>query len=188
MSDESLLEEANSLYSEGKYSESLKGYISEAEKGNIGCMRRLGFMYYQGKGIARDINEAEFWFRKAYEYDDKQSSIGLIRIFIEKDNFEQALKYIREMASKEYPPAYYWFGRMCLNGFGLPKDTHEAFKYFSLAAKNGHFPSMRSKAQLLLKGEAGFIKRFAGLYELCWTFIVVTKALIKNPNDENQFF
>ena len=36
-----------------------------ADAGNAAAMNRLGFMYQNGKGVAKDEAEAVLWYRKA---------------------------------------------------------------------------------------------------------------------------
>lgn len=182
------IDEANKLYSEGSFADAFNLYKVEAEQGNVSCQSELGFMYYQGKGTSRDLDAAENWFKKAFAEGDEQAGVGLFRVYVERDEFDKALHYMRIMEEKEYPPALYWLGRMYYNGFGVQKDLAKAFEYFTQAAEHGHFVGTRDRAKLMLKGFKGFFARFLGVYELARLVIVMAVALRKDFDDERRFF
>ena len=181
-------EKAYYLYTEGKFPEAVLIYQECAKKGDINCQRRLGFMYYQGKGVVRDLSNANYWFLQAYEHGDEQASVGLFRVLVERGEYVKALLYMRAMARKSYPPALYWLGRMYSNGYGVHKSSKRAFVYFTLAAQHGHFVAKRDRAKMLLGGHCGFLSRGIGVYELCHLTIVITKALHEDINDERQYY
>ena len=154
------VEKANTLYRNGSYSEALRLYVAEAINNNPSCQCQIGFMYYQGKGTPCDLCAAEKWFKQALEQGYEQASVGLFRVYVEGKQFEKALPYMRRMARKKYPPALYWLGRMYYKGCGVLKNSDKAFIYFTLAAQHTHFPSMRDRSKLMLRGEKGFFARF----------------------------
>lgn len=179
---------ANKLYGEGNYSKALELYEVEAKQENISCQRQLGFMYYQGKGTQRNLVTAESWFKQAFERGDEQASVGLFRIYVERSEYSEALRYMRRMARKHYPPALYWLGRMYYNGYGVTKDLNRALIYFTLAARYGHFVGMRDRAKSLMRGVNGFFARFIGAYEFVRLIFRMAVALRKDFNDESQFY
>ena len=52
-----------------------------AEQGDADAQNKLGDMYYDGEGVARDYAEARRWYRKAAEqgFADAQYNLRLIR-------------------------------------------------------------------------------------------------------------
>src|SRR6267154_3006156 len=48
-----------------------------ARQGDAAAQRGLGFLYEQGLGVAKDIPQAEGWFRKAAEQDDVAAQVML---------------------------------------------------------------------------------------------------------------
>lgn len=178
---------AKKLYCEGSFSKAFEIYEAEAKLGNANCQCQLGFMYYQGKGTRRDFGLAERWFRQALERGDEQASVGLFRVYVEREKYGIALGYMRQMARKGYPPALYWLGRMYYNGWGVEKDMGRALIFFSLAARYGHFVGMRDRAKLLMRGVNGFFARFLGIYELVRLSFTMAVVLRRDFNDERQF-
>ena len=49
------------------YQNALYWYKRAAEKGNAGCMNRVGVMYNDGVGVAQDYDEAMRWYKRAAE-------------------------------------------------------------------------------------------------------------------------
>ena len=49
------------------YREALKWYGKAASKKNADAMEAIGRMYEKGRGVEKDIEYAEEWYRKAYE-------------------------------------------------------------------------------------------------------------------------
>lgn len=45
--------------------EALKGYVQQAESGDVGAMRVLGLRYAYGIGVAPDLAEGKAWLRRA---------------------------------------------------------------------------------------------------------------------------
>ena len=52
-------------YKRGDYAAALKEWRPLAEAGHPGAQYNLGFNYVQGKGVAKDLVEAYFWFELA---------------------------------------------------------------------------------------------------------------------------
>lgn len=179
---------ANQFFAEGKFFEAFTIYKIEAENNNASCQRRIGFMYYQGKGVQCDLFEAEAWLMRAFINGDKQASVGLFRLYVEREEYAQALIYMRKMARKKYPPALYWLGIMYYKGYGVPKNLKKELIYFTLASRYGHFSATRDRAKLLMGGRSGFFSRFIGIYEFAKILFIVLNALRKNLNDERQFY
>ncbi len=59
------LEKADWLYANGKAADAFPTYKAAALAGSPQCQRIVGWMYYLGEGVEKDVLAAESWFKKS---------------------------------------------------------------------------------------------------------------------------
>ncbi|MDR1826820.1 MAG: sel1 repeat family protein, partial [Methylobacteriaceae bacterium] len=96
----------------------LKWFKLAAELGHADAQEQLGYMFKTGEGIEADHDEANKWYRKAFEQYKKAAEL-------------------------EDAEAYYRLGDMYDNGNGVPRDDAEKIHWFKLAAAQGHAEARR---------------------------------------------
>ncbi|MBN2298214.1 MAG: sel1 repeat family protein [Deltaproteobacteria bacterium] len=57
--------------------EHVENYTFKAGQGDVDAQYNLAIMYYHGEGVARNLEEALFWFHKAAEQDDSEAQYNL---------------------------------------------------------------------------------------------------------------
>ena len=77
---EKLLEKGNTTFEAQKFESAVQYYPRAAELGNAEAQYKLGCCYETGTGVEQDLNEAEFWFRKAAEQGYEKSKDALERL------------------------------------------------------------------------------------------------------------
>lgn len=67
--------QADAAYDAQNYTAAIKEYTQSATVGVPRAMHTLGFIYYQGQGVAVDKAESEIWFLLAaqYKYENSKS-------------------------------------------------------------------------------------------------------------------
>ncbi|SDP27818.1 tetratricopeptide repeat protein [Desulforhopalus singaporensis] len=80
----------------------------------------LGQMYYLGKGVGQDYNEAAKWFRKAAMKEDDKAQAFLGQMYfvgqgVARD-FKEAAKWYREAAKQGNPDAKGTLDLLCRGG------------------------------------------------------------------------
>ena len=138
---------------------------AEAERGNPQAQYTLGGAYYNGNGVARNAAQGAQWLLKAAEggYAPAQCDLGVMYqkgVGVDQ-SYSDALKWIERPPNKEtHSRATTWDHSM--KGFRDKKmrfflrmrfaratsDFVEAYKWFILAAKRGHAPSLKDKSRL----------------------------------------
>jgi TPR repeat protein len=108
-----------------------------AARGDAQSQGMLGFLYANGKGVAKDLNQAAYWYRKAAEqgHADAQISLGLCYFKgqgVEKDEAE-AVRWYRKAADQGHSLAQDKLGISYAYGQGVVKNEIEAYAYWSLA-------------------------------------------------------
>ena len=71
---------------EVNYSEEL---LKKAESGDVTAQFELGWMYYEGNGVAKDAIKAIEWYRKAAMQGDAGAQINLGLMYSQGDGVEQ---------------------------------------------------------------------------------------------------
>lgn len=61
--------EAEDLYQDEKYADSVKSLTPLARSGDARAQYALGYMYYTGKGVQQDVTVAKLWIRNAAKQD-----------------------------------------------------------------------------------------------------------------------
>jgi uncharacterized protein len=128
------LEDATAARERGDFAGALRLMRPLAEKGNATAQHNVGASYFSGEGVAKDVKEAEKWFRlaAAQGYAPAQSSLGLIKL-MSKD-YAEALKWNQLAADQGYPPSQVNLAIMYFEGHGVARDPVRAHMWMHLAA------------------------------------------------------
>ncbi len=60
-----MLKEAIALFEEEKFDEALPLFEKEAKEGSGEAMYYLGTLYYEGWGVERSLDMAQYWWKRA---------------------------------------------------------------------------------------------------------------------------
>ena len=118
--------QADVLYEKKQYGDAFKHYMSAAELNDIYSQYKVGFMYYNGEGVAKDLGKASEWFLKAAKQGnlDAQYSVGVM--YHEgkglAQDYQEALKWLNKAADSGSADAQYNLGFMYLQGQGVTAD------------------------------------------------------------------
>jgi TPR repeat protein len=102
---------------------------------------RIGDMYFEGKGVSKDLDQAVKWYRIEGEGSCPDSQSKLAGILEQKGETSEALKWFRKAAEGGNVDAQVKLGDLLSDDvFGTP-DYVQACVWLGLAAENGHKPS-----------------------------------------------
>ena len=137
----------------GDYLTAFREFRSLAEKGDAQSQVQLGIMYEMGLGIKQDYSEASKWYQKAAIQGDKEAQNrflemrkkGLTTIFQPPipDGWE---------GNTTEPQSQYNLGAMYAKGIGIKRDYAIAYRWFYMAAHQGHTRAQNDMAVLLSSG------------------------------------
>jgi uncharacterized protein len=112
-----------------------------AEQGDLKAQNELGLIYVQGKGVARDYEEAVKWFRQAAEreYAPAQKNLGQMYLLGTgvAQSHAQAVDWNRRAAEQGNAGGQYNLGVAYAEGKGVPQDWVQAHAWFNISATNG---------------------------------------------------
>lgn len=119
--------------------------LKAAENDHAEAQFQLGKLYYKGKGIARNYQNAAEWYHQAANqgHTDAQYELGLCYDAGEGVNHDpvKAVSWLHKAAAQGHAHAQCVIGLCYLKGNGVPQSYNNAVKWFQIAADNGHFLS-----------------------------------------------
>jgi TPR repeat protein len=195
------LREGLDSYRSGNAKNSVEALQFAADGGESLARWKLGRMYADGDGVARDEVKAYHYFSQivaAYNEDDPAgreraivssafvalgvyslNGIGNSRV---KANPERAVEMFHYAATNfGDASAQYNLGRLYLGGSpGIEKDTRQAARWLSLAAEKGNAPAQALLGQMLFNGQDGVLRQRAR--GLMW--LTLARDAATDPNDQ----
>ncbi|QGM97163.1 tetratricopeptide repeat protein [Methylocystis parvus] len=162
-------------YHAGDAATSVAALRYAAEGGEPLAQWKLGRMYADGDGVARDEAKAYDYFSKIVDHfaeeepDPRERSMaanafvavgiylrdGLTTARIEPD-LDRAFELFRYAATYfRNADAQYHLGRMYLDGQGVKRDLRQSVNWLELAARKGHPQAQAVLGRLMFNGEAG---------------------------------
>ncbi len=135
------LEKAIEAYDFKEYQEAVLWLRPWAEKGEVEAQYRLGTLYENGQGIAKNLEEAKKWYRNAAAQghvrarrrlealEGKSTRVGSETV---------ALKWYLDLAEQGDADAQYNLAFMYETGFSVPKDNGKAARWYEPAAEKKH--------------------------------------------------
>ena len=125
----------------------LNSLLKKAKNGSPKAQMLLGFMYYTGKGVKKNLSEGLTWFNKAAENGDVEAQFILAGIYFEGNivdkNFQKGIDWIKKSAEGGYAPAQLALGNMYAEGRFVEKSTAASIKWFILAAEGKNLQAQK---------------------------------------------
>ncbi|HEY3351687.1 MAG TPA: tetratricopeptide repeat protein [Polyangia bacterium] len=115
--------------------EAIRLMTEAAEKGNREALLHLGWCFLNGVGVAMDLDQARFWYRKSARRGEPRAMYSLADIEIEAHNFELATEWLRGAIATNYADARFLLGKLYWRGWGVPQDRKQAMVLFTEAAR-----------------------------------------------------
>jgi|SRR5579862_1235229 len=125
----------------------LKLYLQSAEQGNRLACFNLGVGYQTGKFGKKDFIEAAKWFKNGTQQDEPFCLYGLGALnyagVLGTTNYRVAAIFFLRAAGQGVGLAQEALARMFFNGWGVPKDLAEAYKWALVAENHGEEGAQR---------------------------------------------
>lgn len=134
--------EGVAAYKSGDYVKAYKSFSQNANAGEIAAMYNLGVLYYQGKGVPKDVSQAVIWFQRSGEkgHADALASLGVLLYSGEgvPQNKVEAAKVFELAAQRGHVVAMNTLGEMYLKGDGVAQSLDTAKVWLKQAAEKGN--------------------------------------------------
>jgi len=141
---------AMAAYQNGDYATALQLSRPLADQGDARAQSTLGLIYYGGRGVTQDDNEAVKWFRRAADQDDVVGNFYLGVMFADgrgvPQDYAEAAKWYRLAADLGDAQAQYNLGLAYAKGEGVARHYVSAHMWFNLAAARFPASDLRSRS------------------------------------------
>lgn len=128
-------------------------YESAAQNEHINAMVDVGAFYLFGYAVARNIDEAIKWYKKAAKLNSPVAyhNLGYI-CFQNSELHDTAIEYFKKATALGYAESAYMLGIMFLYGYGTEKAPKEALDFFVSSFKLGKDYTCRALGDLYFQG------------------------------------
>jgi TPR repeat protein len=143
-------EEANSLYVEA-----IQLFQEAAEQEHLKAQEELGWIYLNGKGVSKNLDEAEKFLKSAAIKGSLPSQYSLSLLYFERGKNQSALYWLQRAHDENYAPALNHMAMLYRKGPHVGKDLSKAIALFFKAAKLGNAEAQYNFAMIKFYGENG---------------------------------
>lgn len=116
-------------------------YHQAAEKENAVAQYRLGTLYEEGIGVAKNPRIAREWYIRAAENGNARAMHNLAVLYTEgvfgEPDFKEAFKWFERGASYGIKDSQFNLGILYVRGLGVKASLPQAYKWFDIVAKSG---------------------------------------------------
>ena len=131
--------------------------LERAMQNNPVAQNDLGYRYYMGAGVTKNLEKAIYWLTKAAEqgHAGAQSNLGNRYYFGEgvEKSYEKAVYWFNRAAMQGNAIAQYLLGNRYYLGEGAPKDFSRALYWFTKSAELGYSEGQNRLGVLYYNGE-----------------------------------
>ena len=150
-------QDGRTAYNRGDYATALKELRPLVEQGHAEAQYLLGYMYYKGRGVGQDGEEATTWFRKAAEQGDVKAQYLLGYMYYKGQGIgqdgEKAEKWLLKAAEQGHAKAQFYLGYMYYKVKTMEQDDDEAVKWVYKAAEQGLDRAQYLLGEMYYKGK-----------------------------------
>lgn len=137
----------------GDYTSSFREFRSLAEHGHAKSQLQLGIMYEMGLGTEKDYSEAAKWYQKAAIKGEKEAQKRLLEMKKKGRNANSHPPIPENYTGNiTEPQTQFDIGVMYYKGIGVDKNPNTAYRWFYMAANQGHAQAQNYVAVMLSKG------------------------------------
>lgn len=116
----------------------------QAEQGDAWSQLNLGAAYDNGMGVARDIEQALHWYRKAAEQGLAEAQFNLAHLLVSEEiSSVAAAEWMGKAAAQGMADAQYLMGVIYAEGIGVAVDDEKAVAWLQQAVAQGQQEAAR---------------------------------------------
>lgn len=112
----------------------------------------LAYLFYSGKGTAKNIAQAVTWYQRSAKLGHADSQYNLGYLYLTGDgvgkNIALARKWLLAAAVQNHALAAYELGRMAIQGIGQRQNLRAALRWYAQASEQGLHIAQKAHATL----------------------------------------
>jgi TPR repeat protein len=158
-----------------------------AAQGSLMSMVYIGYAHQRGKGLKKDLAEAERWYRRAYEKGSLEGLRHLGIVLTEMERTDDAEAVFLEGVSKDYSPVMHRLAKIYLASH-QPERWKKAIPVLERGTQLGHVFAKRTLAGLLLTGRLGLGQVPRGMKLFAESIVEAFRLGRTEPNSDQVKF
>ena len=169
------------LHGDGVPQDYRKGYeimIRSAKQGNSMARYNMGWMYQNGRGVIKDLDQALRWYELAAGGYYLKAYTNLTAICYEKKDYERMISWTERYLALGEPKAFFRMGCYLIEGTGVVKDINKGIEYLNKAAEKDEPMAHNELSRLYAAGEGVECDEQKSYHHLC------EAARLRDPNAE----
>ena len=131
------------------YTTAIKLLRPFAKQGHSYARYTLGYMYYNGQGVAQDYKEALKWYRLLADQGNALGQFSLGNMYFKGQgvlqDYKEVVRLYRLAAEQGYTPAHVGLGWMYYYGYGVLQDYARAHMWWNMASAAGDANATESR-------------------------------------------
>ncbi|SEH05069.1 SEC-C metal-binding domain-containing protein [Candidatus Venteria ishoeyi] len=124
------------------YGQAFEAFMQAAQHDHLGALNQLVQMYYEGLGVAQDLDEAFYYAQKAALAGFPSAQFKLAHLYQAglgvAENPQTAFHWYKEAAQGGYPDAQLVLFKYYSNGIEVKKDLYQAVQWLQRAVIQEH--------------------------------------------------
>lgn len=137
--------------------EAFRSFLSSAKGGHPMGQLETGFRYSIGRGVAQNLTQAVYWYRKSADQGNAQAMFNLGVCYangegVAKDA-EESFRWYERSARAGHADGQKWAGYCCQYGQGTARDTVKAVDWYKKAAEQKNADAMQLLGVCYQEGE-----------------------------------
>ena len=116
------------------YKKALKNF-KKLSKSDGEANYELGYMYQNGSGVEKDLEQAKYYYKLGVSLGDKNAAWRLGVIYKNEMEYIEAYQYLLKAAEQGQGMAMYEVAKLYENGLGAPYDMEKAIEWYHKCAE-----------------------------------------------------
>lgn len=137
---------------EPDFDRAISFFRKAVDLGDLSAMAGMGWMYFHGMGVEKDVAKALKWYQIAAEAGGHEGMNNLGYLYLHgvgvEQDVQEAIRWFRKSSAAGNPYAYDNLGVLYLEGNGLNQDVEAAKEMFRAAVNLGLTDSMIRMGQV----------------------------------------
>ncbi len=134
---------------EQDFEQAVMWYMQAAAKGFAPAQYRLATLYERGRGVEKSLGRAQVWYQRAAQLGNVKAmhNLAVVSTALDRNNpdYQAAVYWFKQAASRNLADSQFNLAILYQNGVGVPQNLVEAYRWFSLAARQGDLDAGRRR-------------------------------------------